>query len=246
MVEKFMVDGRHDKCKSWLVAHGNEQDAAIYADWSSLMVAIQSLMTCLAVAACNNECVVGKLAVKGAFIQTELSGIPVYVQCRGKLKELILRVLPNLEKYVGNDSILYCRLKKALYGCVQASKLWNEKLRAFLIRLGYEQLETEPCAFRKIVGNRVYLITVYVDDLLIFATQDELDRIKSVSPKSSDGSDGSWKCTLIFGYAVDIRRRTVKVDMSYYLDKVLQEFTDLKVEVLPGKKNLFALSMDSR
>ena len=35
-----------------------------------------------------------------------------------------------------------------------------------------------------------------------------------------------------------------KVDMMNFLAKVLQEFTDLKEEVLPGKRNLFALSPD--
>jgi hypothetical protein len=150
-VEKFLGDGRHNKYKSQLVAHGNEQDMTIYADWSSPTVAIQSLMMCLAITACNKDCIVGKLDIKGSFIQTEMSGIPVYVQCKGKLKDLILRILPGLGKYVGSDGVLYCRLKKALYGCVQASKWWYEKLHAFLMRLGYEQSETDPCVFRRIV-----------------------------------------------------------------------------------------------
>ncbi len=37
----------------------------------------------------------------------------------------------------------------------------------------------------------------------------------------------------------------VKVDMTYYLEKVLKEFDDLMSEVLPGKKNLFASSLES-
>ena len=45
-VEKFAADGCHDKYKSRLVAHGNEQDSIIYADWSSPMVATQFLRTC--------------------------------------------------------------------------------------------------------------------------------------------------------------------------------------------------------
>jgi hypothetical protein len=126
-VEKFMADGKHDKFKSRLVAHGNEQDATIYADRSSPTVAIQSLMTCMTLAACNKDCAVAKLDVKGAFIQTNMSGVPVYVQCRGRLKDTIPKILPHLEKYVSRDGVLYCRLKKALYGCVQASKLWYEK-----------------------------------------------------------------------------------------------------------------------
>jgi hypothetical protein len=72
----------------------------IYADKSSPTVAIQSLMTCLTLAACNSDCVVGKLDVKGALIQTKMSGIPLYMQCRGKVKELILKVLLELKKYI--------------------------------------------------------------------------------------------------------------------------------------------------
>jgi hypothetical protein len=52
----------------------------------SPMVAIQSLMTCLAVVACNSDCVVGKLDIKRAFIQTEMTGVPVYAQCRGEVE----------------------------------------------------------------------------------------------------------------------------------------------------------------
>jgi hypothetical protein len=75
-------------------------------------------MTCLTLAACNSDCVVGKLDVKGAFIQTEMSGIPVYMQCRGNLKELILKVLPELKKCIGSNGVLYYWLRKALYGCM--------------------------------------------------------------------------------------------------------------------------------
>jgi len=69
-------------------------------------------MTCLTLAACNSDCVVGKLDVKDAFI------IPVYMQCRGNLKELILKVLPELKKCIGSNGVLYYRLHKALYGCM--------------------------------------------------------------------------------------------------------------------------------
>jgi hypothetical protein len=174
-VEKFLADGRHEKYKSRLVAHGNEQDVMLYADRSSPTASIHAIFTCLTVAACNPDYVVGKLDVKGAFIQTEMSGVPVYIQCRGKLKDMILRVRPDLAKYVGKDRVLYGKLLKALYGCVQASRLWYEKLKDVLLGLGYTQSETDRCIFRKIVNERVYLLVVYVDDILIIATNEEIE-----------------------------------------------------------------------
>jgi hypothetical protein len=77
MVKKFIADGKHDKYKSRLVAHGNEQDSMIYADRSSPTMWIHLIMTCLMLAACNNDCVGGKLDEKGAFIQIKMTGLPV-------------------------------------------------------------------------------------------------------------------------------------------------------------------------
>jgi hypothetical protein len=44
-----------------------------------------------------------------------------------------------------------------------------------LLGLGYTQSETDRCIFRKIVNERVYLLVVYVDDILIIATNEEIE-----------------------------------------------------------------------
>jgi hypothetical protein len=64
MVEKFTAVGKHNRYKNGLVVHGNEQGAALYADQSSPTVNMQLLIMCLAVAACNEDYVLGKLDVK--------------------------------------------------------------------------------------------------------------------------------------------------------------------------------------
>jgi len=177
-VENFLADGRHDKYKSRLVAHGNEHDAMLYTDRSSPTASIHAIFTCLTVAACNPDYVIGKLDVKGAFIQTEMSGTPVYIQCRGKLRDMILMVRPDLARYIGRDRVLYGKLLKALYSCVQASRLWCEKLKDVLLGLGYSQSETDQCIFRRIVNNQVYLLVVYVGNILIIATNQEIKHLE--------------------------------------------------------------------
>jgi hypothetical protein len=81
-----------------------------------------------------------------------------------------------MERYLGSDRILYGVLRKALYGCVQASRLWYLKLSQFLKDIGYTNSEIEPCVFRKVEGDTVYLMIVYVDDLLIIASAEEIKR----------------------------------------------------------------------
>ena len=79
-VEKFLASGEHDKFKSRLVFDGSEQDPELFPDRSSLTSALHSLMACLALASANGMTKIGKIDVKGAFIQTEMKGPPIYVK----------------------------------------------------------------------------------------------------------------------------------------------------------------------
>ncbi len=92
--------------------------------------------------------IMAKIDVKGAFVQTEMVGPPVYIKCRKKVTDLMLKRFPRLKRYIGNDGLLYFKLLKALYGCVQASKLWFEKLTKVLRCEGYEHSPTDPCVMR--------------------------------------------------------------------------------------------------
>jgi hypothetical protein len=234
MVEKFMADGQHDKFKSRLVSHGNEQDSTLYPDRSSPMMAMHTIMTVLMVAACNSNCHMEKLDVKDAFIQTEMKGTPVYIKCRGKLKGLILETYPKYGKYVGADRVLYCKLKKALYGCVQASKLWYEKLRSFLYKQGYLCSEVDPCLFCRVVREDVYLLVVYVDDVLLVAKRSELASLRDAFTK-----EFRWvtmvegNTQLYLGMLLTVCAGVVKIDMRYYLRKILSEHDNLPVVACP-------------
>jgi hypothetical protein len=81
---------------------------------------------------------------------------------------------------VSKDGRLYCKLLKALYGCVQASKLLFEKLMKVLREKGYQHSPTDPCVMRCVVGDVVYLLLIYVDDILLLVEQQEIERMKEV------------------------------------------------------------------
>ena len=69
-VEKFLATGQHDKFKARLVIDGSEQDPSLFPDRSSPIVALHSLMACLALAASYGMTKIGKIDVKGAFIHS--------------------------------------------------------------------------------------------------------------------------------------------------------------------------------
>jgi len=93
-------------------------------------------------------------------------------------KAFTLDLYPEYNKYIGKDGVLYCKLLKALHRCVQASKLWYEKVFKFLERLGYVRGEVDPCVFCRVVGEKVYLLTLYVDDIPLIAERLEIERVE--------------------------------------------------------------------
>jgi hypothetical protein len=43
-----------------------------------------------------------------------MKGAPVYIMYTGTLRDLILATYTGFSRFIGNNGILYCRLKKAL------------------------------------------------------------------------------------------------------------------------------------
>jgi hypothetical protein len=243
-VEKFLADGSHDKFKSRLVFDGRDQDPELFPDRSSPTAALHSLMSCVAVASANGMTKIGKIDVKGAFIQTEMEGPPLYIRCNKDLTKLIVEVLPGIKKYVTKDGVLFCRLMKALYGCVQASKLWFNKLTKFLRAQGYEHSPTDPCVMRKIVGSKIFLLVIYVDDILVFANDEEMKNLKDAFIKEFQwitmevGASHSY-----LGMQITMKDRRAIIDMSNFIEKLLDNCNEkeLKKHSSPAGKDIFTV-----
>jgi hypothetical protein len=95
--------------------NGNEQDPNMYPDWLSPMVAIHWLLTCLAVAAYSSTYIMAKIEVKSAFTQTEIVGPPVYIKCRKRVMDLMVKRFPGLKRNFGNDGLLYFQLLSPIW-----------------------------------------------------------------------------------------------------------------------------------
>ncbi len=76
LVRKYLADGAFDKVKARLVADGRDQDPAMYPNRSSPTVAIHSVFATLGIAATKRWRVIVKIDVKGAFVQTPMTGEP--------------------------------------------------------------------------------------------------------------------------------------------------------------------------
>ena len=102
----------------------------------------------------------------------------------GDLEEAIWMILPDSyveyywEKHSKQiDNTTHClRLKKSLYGLVQAARQWWKKFKESMKEIGFKASDIDPCLFikEKKNGNKVYLI-LYVDDGGIFGTEEDVN-----------------------------------------------------------------------
>jgi hypothetical protein len=96
------------------------------------------------------------------------------------------------------------------------------------------------------VGDDVYLLVVYVDDVLVVAKPSELARLRGAFKEEFkwvtmvEGDTQSY-----LGMLLTVRAGVVKIDMRYYLGKILSEHDNLPIVTCPGAKNSFMVDKQS-
>ena len=109
--------------------------------------------------------------IPGAFLQADNADY-VLMRLDGNLAELMVKVAPSLyPKYVTTNakgkSVLYVKLKKAVYGMMKSALLFYPKLVVDLISLGYTINPYNPCVANNKINGYQMMICRHVDDLFI-------------------------------------------------------------------------------
>jgi hypothetical protein len=178
LVNKYDANGEFEKVKARLVADGRDQDPALYPNKSSPTVVIHSVFTVLGMAGEKRSRVVAKIDIKGAFLQTPMSGPPIYMKIYPKITKYAKELYPELDVFQWQDQCIYTVMLKAMYGCVQASALWYALIRSKIEKMGYVISETDKCMFIKQVGeDKIFTLLLHVDDILALVNAEAADRL---------------------------------------------------------------------
>lgn len=177
------------KCKARLVARGFSQ---VYGDsyWETYAPVVKSSSVRMLIAcAVERDWIIDQIDVRNAYVQSDLSDT-VY-----------MRQPPGFDRQDGR----VCKLKKSLYGLKQAGNEWSRCLSAFLTNeLKFTRLQSDPCIYVRGTGADQIILSVYVDDILIFAThRREIIEFKAAFEKKFE-IDDIGECKRIIG--IDVER----------------------------------------
>ena len=170
--EKYFPNGDFDKLKARLVAGGHRQDRSLYReeDTSSPTAAQCSVMSVCAIAASEGR-QVACCDIGGAFLNANMpkDGVKVLVRIDRTLSEMLINMFPDdYKSFATETGELVVELDRAMYGCVEAAKLWFDTIRNKLLDMGFTQNDYDLCVFNRVKNDGPQCtIVLHVDDMLI-------------------------------------------------------------------------------
>lgn len=120
----------------------------------------------LAVAALENWITL-QVNVTNAFLHGGLEEL-VYMNLHQGYSGIGSKIQKDQSSHAGTSQLrLVCRLKKSLYGLRQAPRQWFSKISVTLLCDQFVQSKADYSLFTKYTADKITLILVCVDDLLI-------------------------------------------------------------------------------
>ena len=245
--EKFDAAGRFQKLKARFVAGGDTQDKSVYETLSSPTVSLEALMMVIAIAAIEGR-KIATVDITGAYLECELpEGDEVLMLIDPIMTNFLLEIDDSIRPFVAENGCTYVKLKKALYGCVQSSLLWYNKLKSVLESGGFVRNDYDPCVFNRGSGSEQTTIAFHVDDLLITCQmQSGIDTAIGLLQSNFEqvtantGSEHSF-----LGMRIVVKENGIDVDMIAYLMKILEGKVSGKCVVSPADDGLLQVDENS-
>ncbi len=122
-----------------------------------------------------------------------------------------------------NGSGLVCMLIKSIYSLKQAGHVWNIEFNLVMWCHGFQPLISDPCTYILQEDNNFIIVTIWVDNLLLFATTDEfIERTKT-------NLEAEWELTnlgepvKIVGIEIALSDHSITISQHRYLEYILQK-----------------------
>ena len=115
-----------------------------------------------------------------------------------------------------------CLLIKTLYGLKQSGREWNIELNNTLKDFGFHPLRSDPCVYVCRNGEHLEIITVWVDDLLLFTTSDDLINKMKKKIQSKWTTTDLGEPEKIIGIKIMKKNDSIIISQEKYVKNILK------------------------
>jgi len=231
-----------------LVANGKQQDATLFPDKSSPTAKLDHIMVCLSLAA-KFGMVFSVADITGAYLEADWTNpVKQLVWLEKSVVDILVEKYPDYKKFVEPDGRMLTQAMKALYGCLESSRLWYDLLISVLVEMGFVKSDIDPCVMVAHRDGRRILVVIYVDDLLVltynakdaeWAINGLKGRFKRVKSRTGEKSFD------YLGMRVTINNGSAILNMDGYEDSMLELMPGLKDYKYPADERVFEVHPDS-
>jgi hypothetical protein len=204
-VRKRDKEGTIVKNKARLVVKGCGQRPGDYLETHSPVVQIETIRAILAIVTAK-RLKIQQMDVKGTYLN-------------GTLKETLYMCQPD---GFNDGSRRVCHLIKTLYGLKQSGRKWNMEFDRKMRQHGYKCLRADPCVYTCSNDKTIAIITVWVDNLLLFADSAEsMDAMKKDIRTEWETTD-MGEPTKIVGIEITQSPEQISISQKKGIQKILQ------------------------
>ncbi len=224
---KNNIDGS-EKCKARYVAKGYSQKRGVdYEETFSPTANLTSIRVIIQKAVQENL-ILHHMDVKTAYLNAPID------------HEIYIEQPEGYEVKSGTNAKLVCRLERSLYGLKQSGRNWNKVLHEYLIKNHFVQNQADYCVYTWETANEKVIIVIWVDDLLIVASDENvLRRVKDMLTERFQMKD-LGKLRHFLGVDFNQSDNCVRMSQAKYVRKILQRFNmqDCKPRSTPCEQKL--------
>jgi hypothetical protein len=191
--------------------------------------------------------------VAGAYLHAHMTEF-VAMRITGAEVDIMCKLNPEWEEFVTIENgkrVLYVRLNKALYGCVQSALLWYKLFTTTLEGMGFEVNPYDMCVANAVINGKQCTICWYVDDNMISHMDKNVvsDTIKQIEEKFGKMTVSRGEEHEFLGMKITLSKKnnTAKINMKESIKEALSDFLEdvVKNTATPATRYLFNVKEDS-
>ena len=119
-----------------------------------------------------------------------------------------------------------CRLVKTLYGLKQSGREWNQEFNSKLTGRRFRRTQSDPCVYVRKDKHHTEIITVWVDDLLLFTdTEKRMKNLKSELGELFEVTDLGEPSKIVgIEMCRDRKAGTLRLTQMKYIESLLRQY----------------------